>query len=75
MQAPDKNIQDHLGGLATGYHRQRQQSITEELLDIGGSSWFEPGALPVSTGPTHLRHVPLLRRLYVHLSGCPTVRR
>ena len=46
MQAPGKNIQDHLGGLATGYHRQRQQSITEELLDIGGSSWFETGALP-----------------------------
>jgi F0F1-type ATP synthase gamma subunit len=38
MQAADKSIQDHLAGLTTGYHRQRQQSITEELLDIGGSS-------------------------------------
>jgi hypothetical protein len=46
MQAADKNIEDHLAGLATGNHRQRQQSITEELLDIGGSSWFGLGALP-----------------------------
>jgi len=43
MPTADKNLQDHLAGLATGYHRQRQQSITEELLDIGGSSSFNPG--------------------------------
>jgi hypothetical protein len=46
MQATDKNIQDHLTGLATGNHRQRQHSITKELLDIGSSSRFELGALP-----------------------------
>jgi len=46
MQAADKNVQDHLAGLATGNHRQRQQSISEELLDIGGSFWFEHGGLP-----------------------------
>lgn len=34
MQAAEKNIQDHLTGLTAGYHQQRQQSITEELLDI-----------------------------------------
>jgi hypothetical protein len=50
MQAEDKrSIQDHLdhlAGLTTSYHRQRQQSITEELLDIGGSFWSELGVLP-----------------------------
>jgi len=34
MQAAEKNIQDHLGRLALDYHQKRQQSITEELLDI-----------------------------------------
>jgi F-type H+-transporting ATPase subunit gamma len=34
MQAAEKNIQDHLAGLTTRYHQERQQSITEELLDI-----------------------------------------
>ncbi|HNR22316.1 MAG TPA: F0F1 ATP synthase subunit gamma [Steroidobacteraceae bacterium] len=34
MQAAEKNIQDHLGRLALDYHQNRQQSITEELLDI-----------------------------------------
>lgn len=34
MHAAEKNIQDHLGRLALDYHRGRQQSITEELLDI-----------------------------------------
>ncbi|WP_408998331.1 hypothetical protein ACJ77P_11765 [Syntrophus buswellii] len=38
MQATDMNIQNHPAGLATGDHRQRQQSITEGLLDIGGPS-------------------------------------
>lgn len=46
MQAADMNIQDYPAGLANGNHRQRQQSITEGLLDIEGSSWFEFGALP-----------------------------
>ena len=36
MQAAEKNIQDHLSRLAVEYHQQRQQSITEELLDIVG---------------------------------------
>lgn len=34
MQAAEKNIQDHLSVLAVEYHQGRQQSITEELLDI-----------------------------------------
>lgn len=34
MQAAEKNIQEHLAGLTTRYHQERQQSITEELLDI-----------------------------------------
>lgn len=34
MQAAEKNIEDHLAALTTHYHQQRQQSITEELLDI-----------------------------------------
>jgi len=34
MQAAEKNIQDHLSALAVEYHQGRQQSITEELLDI-----------------------------------------
>ena len=34
MQAAEKNIQDHLSILAVEYHQGRQQSITEELLDI-----------------------------------------
>jgi F-type H+-transporting ATPase subunit gamma len=34
MQAAEKNIQDHLSQLTLGYHQGRQQSITEELLDI-----------------------------------------
>lgn len=34
MHAAEKNIQNHLSRLTTDYHRGRQQSITEELLDI-----------------------------------------
>jgi F-type H+-transporting ATPase subunit gamma len=34
MQAAEKNIEDHLVQLRAGYHRQRQQAVTEELLDI-----------------------------------------
>ena len=34
MQAAEKNIQGHLSGLTGQYHRGRQQTITEELLDI-----------------------------------------
>ncbi len=34
MQAAEKNIQDHLAALTARYRQQRQQSITEELLDI-----------------------------------------
>jgi F-type H+-transporting ATPase subunit gamma len=34
MQAAEKNIEDHLARLTARYHQERQQSITEELLDI-----------------------------------------
>ena len=34
MQAAEKNIQSHLSRLTVEYHQQRQQAITEELLDI-----------------------------------------
>ena len=34
MQAAEKNIESHLSRLTADYHRERQQSITEELLDI-----------------------------------------
>lgn len=34
MQAAEKNITDHLARLTARYHQVRQQSITEELLDI-----------------------------------------
>ena len=34
MQAAEKNIQDHLTDLTARYHRERQQAITEELLDV-----------------------------------------
>lgn len=34
MQAAEKNIEAHLVELRAAYHRQRQESITEELLDI-----------------------------------------
>lgn len=34
MHAAEKNIQDHLSQLTSDYHQARQQSITEELLDI-----------------------------------------
>ncbi len=34
MQAAEKNIESHLSRLTIDYHRGRQQSITEELLDI-----------------------------------------
>jgi hypothetical protein len=71
MLNADKNLQDHLGGFTTGNHRQRQQSITEELLDIGGSSRFELGVLlgldrselsaPRSCAAPSLRSPQLLR--------------
>lgn len=34
MHAAERNIQDHLSRLSVAYHHGRQQSITEELLDI-----------------------------------------
>jgi len=34
MQAAEKNIESHLSRLTVDYHQGRQQSITEELLDI-----------------------------------------
>jgi F-type H+-transporting ATPase subunit gamma len=34
MHAAEKNIQSHLSRLTVAYHQGRQQSITEELLDI-----------------------------------------
>ncbi len=34
MHAAEKNIQSHLAQLSLDYHQGRQQSITEELLDI-----------------------------------------
>lgn len=34
MQAAEKNIQNHLADLSLHYHQERQQAITEELLDI-----------------------------------------
>jgi F-type H+-transporting ATPase subunit gamma len=34
MHAAEKNIQSHLSRLTVDYHQGRQQSITEELLDI-----------------------------------------
>ncbi len=34
MQAAEKNIESHLSRLTIDYHQGRQQSITEELLDI-----------------------------------------
>ena len=34
MQGAEKNIEDRLGELWAFFHRQRQMSITEELLDI-----------------------------------------
>jgi F-type H+-transporting ATPase subunit gamma len=34
MQGAEKNIEERLGELWSSFHRQRQMSITEELLDI-----------------------------------------
>jgi F-type H+-transporting ATPase subunit gamma len=34
MQRAERNIEDRLSELSTQFHRQRQMSITEELLDI-----------------------------------------
>jgi F-type H+-transporting ATPase subunit gamma len=34
MQSAERNIEEHLDALNTLFHQQRQQSITEELLDI-----------------------------------------
>ena len=34
MQNAEKNIQEHLEEIFADYHRQRQMTITEELLDI-----------------------------------------
>lgn len=34
MQAAEKNIEERLGDLQANYRQQRQNSITEELLDI-----------------------------------------
>ncbi len=34
MQNAEKNIEDHLEEIFAAFHRQRQMTITEELLDI-----------------------------------------
>lgn len=34
MQAAERNIEERLDGLRANYHRQRQASVTEELLDV-----------------------------------------
>lgn len=34
MQAAERNIEDHLGEMNAAYRRRRQESITEELLDV-----------------------------------------
>ncbi len=34
MHAAEKNILEHLADLTARYHRERQQAITEELLDV-----------------------------------------
>lgn len=34
MQAAEKNVEERLGDLTAQYHRQRQNTITEELLDV-----------------------------------------
>lgn len=34
MQVAEKNIEERLAGLTSDYHRERQSTITEELLDI-----------------------------------------
>ena len=38
MQSAEKNIGDHLEEVFADYHRQRQMTITEELLDIVSGS-------------------------------------
>jgi len=34
MQAAEHNIEDHIEGMNAGYRRKRQDSITEDLLNI-----------------------------------------
>lgn len=34
MQAAERNIEEHLGEMSADYRRKRQESITEELLDV-----------------------------------------
>ena len=34
MQAAERNIQEHLQEMTGAFRRQRQQAITEELLDV-----------------------------------------
>jgi F-type H+-transporting ATPase subunit gamma len=34
MQAAERNIEEHLGDMSAAYRRKRQDSITEELLDV-----------------------------------------
>jgi F-type H+-transporting ATPase subunit gamma len=50
MQGAEKNIQERLGELQDEFHRKRQMSITEELLDIVAG--FE--ALREDAGSSHL---------------------
>ncbi len=47
MQNAEKNIQEHLEEIHMAYHRQRQMTITEELLDIvSGYEAMKGGAGP-----------------------------
>ncbi|TVS11194.1 MAG: hypothetical protein EA424_24140 [Planctomycetaceae bacterium] len=34
MQAAEKNVEERLEELTSQYHRRRQNTITEELLDV-----------------------------------------
>ena len=45
MQGAERNIEERLAGLHARFHRQRQMSITEELLDIvaGYEALSSPG--------------------------------
>ncbi len=47
MQAAEKNIEEHLEKLQFAYHQKRQQTITEELLDIvAGFELLQPESDP-----------------------------
>jgi F-type H+-transporting ATPase subunit gamma len=61
MQAAERNIEDLLGELTSHYHRERQNRITEELLDIiAGFSTIrqqhqEPREIPHPSPEKHTR--------------------